>query len=1023
MAHPILGNQYQAEGSCKQYNATRDQHNHNYLVTHNHYSDRKHTPDSLDGKAKVHKEDHMACVFFYFSHCDANQPSVAKLWAALLEQLIQQIDTYDNIAPGLHSRFYQSLAGDFVYPTAYASLFHQQASMFKTVYVVIDALDLCAEYCDDATTQTISQTFAELPQNVRVLFSCSNSFQAKNFGAQQNIQVRPNPADVEAYVRSRVGHSVKLQHLQQDNQEMESLVKTIVDQTRESDISPASVRNIHNIPLNLSEIFELSCQKIKSSAPADISLAKHVFTWVIYARDDITIDHVLQSFAVSTRVHRQYQELYPDLESLLRVCDNLVTLDNQESTLRLIHESVRVCISRNGLLAKQPDSEVARTCLECLLSKDTSDVNNRLFSYSATFWALHLQSVNIPDCKELEDLAMKFLCNTAQLNKTLNFIRQKDHERSFDGMTGLHAAAYFDLPQWVQGLVRSSIRINSSCSDGETALHWAVSYGRLNVVRQLLEHCADPNIGDSIKETPLHKLSTGPPGTRFEIAEALINRGAKVTIRNNKGFSPVSLAIRFGPTSIASLFISSQKDVNTEFESGWSFLREVFYHGHGVAESLDHDKKSPGSMARHRAVKRHLDCLVDLLLDMGVTLDQPTSDGWLPVIHASKHGSVLMLRKLLEYQPNSNLVNKRKTHNGKSPLRWALEYERWNTAQILVHHGANVNEVNKDGWNPLIHVTKSNQYEMVHFLVQKEALVNSTDNDGLSALSHAVSNRNKDISWLLIMKGALVNIPAQNSLSNIEKALQDKDLSIAWLLCMHHADLEQTDDKGMTLLHRASREGSLRNVTFLLDRGMTIGTADHGGLTPLHHAVLRQSKEVVELLTSRNTGSRFLDRPDKNGCTALVLATRKINITIVQILLRHGSSCELKDRKGMTAIHYAASLGFREALQAFSPRVKDINLTDNMNNTAIHHGVLGGRANIVRFLAERKADLEVLNAEGCSALILAVLKDNPETVRELVRVGANIYTIGRNGCSAMDFAEHQGNYKSRRVLMEALQPG
>ncbi|EXA46343.1 hypothetical protein FOVG_07064 [Fusarium oxysporum f. sp. pisi HDV247] len=992
----------------------------------------------LQGKAKVHKEDHMACVFFYFSHCDANQPSVAKLWAALLEQLIQQIDTYDNIAPGLHSRFYQSLAGDFVYPTAYASLFHQQASMFKTVYVVIDALDLCAEYCDDATTQTISQTFAELPQNVRVLFSCSNSFQAKNFGAQQNIQVRPNPADVEAYVRSRVGHSVKLQHLQQDNQEMESLVKTIVDQTRESEMfivakmhldrleacsSPASVRNIHNIPLNLSEIFELSCQKIKSSAPADISLAKHVFTWVIYARDDITIDHVLQSFAVSTRVHRQYQELYPDLESLLRVCDNLVTLDNQESTLRLIHESVRVCISRNGLLAKQPDSEVARTCLECLLSKDTSDVNNRLFSYSATFWALHLQSVNIPDCKELEDLAMKFLCNTAQLNKTLNFIRQKDHERSFDGMTGLHAAAYFDLPQWVQGLVRSSIRINSSCSDGETALHWAVSYGRLNVVRQLLEHCADPNIGDSTKETPLHKLSTGPPGTRFEIAEALINRGAKVTIRNNKGFSPVSLAIRFGPTSIASLFISSQKDVNTEFESGWSFLREVFYHGHGVAESLDHDKKSPGSMARHRAVKRHLDCLVDLLLDMGVTLDQPTSDGWLPVIHASKHGSVLMLRKLLEYQPNSNLVNKRKTHNGKSPLRWALEYERWNTAQILVHHGANVNEVNKDGWNPLIHVTKSNQYEMVHFLVQKEALVNSTDNDGLSALSHAVSNRNKDISWLLIMKGALVNIPAQNSLSNIEKALQDKDLSIAWLLCMHHADLEQTDDKGMTLLHRASREGSLRNVTFLLDRGMTIGTADHEGLTPLHHAVLRQSKEVVELLTSRNTGSRFLDRPDKNGCTALVLATRKINITIVQILLRHGSSCELKDRKGMTAIHYAASLGFREALQAFIPRVKDINLTDNMNNTAIHHGVLGGRANIVRFLAERKADLEVLNAEGCSALILAVLKDNPETVRELVRVGANIYTIGRNGCSAMDFAEHQGNYKSRRVLMEALQPG
>ncbi|KAF4435877.1 ankyrin [Fusarium acutatum] len=885
----------------------------------------------LKDKVKTHKADQMACVFFYFSQCDANQPSVPQLWAALLEQLIQQVDTYDNIAPGLHSRFYQSWNGDFIYPTAYASLFHQQASMFKTVYVVIDALYLCAEYRDDTTTQTILETFAELPENVRVLFSCINSLQARDFGAQQKIQVRPNPADVETYTR-------------------------------------------------------------------------------------------LKKAKFSARVHRQDQELYPNLEYLLRVCDNLVTLDDKESTLRLIHESVRVCISRNGLLPEQPDTDIARTCLDCLLSEDTSDLNNCLFTYSATFWASHLQSVNIQACKELEDLAMTFLCSTAQLKKISNFIRQKDHERTVDGMTGLHAAAYFDLPQWVQGLVRNSISINSPDSAGETALHWAVSYGKLNVVKQLLKYSADANIGDKKKDTPLHKLRMGPLGTQYEIAEALINGGAKVTIENSQRFSPVSSAIRLGPTSIASLFISSQKDVNIEFEPGWSFLRAVFYYGHGVAESLDHDKKSPGSMARHRAVKRHLDCLVDLLLDKGVTLDQPTTDGWLPVIHAARNGSVLMLRKLLEYQPNSDLVNKIKTPKGKSPLRCALKYERWSTAQILVHHGANVNKVNDDGWNPLIHVTRKNQYEMVQFLIQKGALVNSTNKHGLSALSHAVSNGNKDITWLLIMNGALVNIPAQKSLSNIEKALQDEDLSIAWLLCVHHADLEQTDDKGMTLLHRASREGNLRNATFLLDRGMTIGTADHEGLTPLHHAVLRQSTEVVELLASRNTGSRFLDRPDNNGCTALILATRKFNIALVQILLRHGSSCDSKDRKGMTAIHYAASLGFREALQVFLPKVRDINSTDNMGNTAVHHGVLGGKANIVRFLAERKADLEVLNVEGCSALILAVLKDNPETVRELVGVGANIYTIGRNGCSAMDFAEHQGNYRSRRVLVEALQP-
>ncbi|SCN80952.1 uncharacterized protein FFB20_09299 [Fusarium fujikuroi] len=74
--------------------------------------------------------------------------------------------------------------------------------MFKTVYVVIDALHLCDEYCDGGTTQTILETFSELPENVRLLFTCNNSPQAKGFGAQQKIQVKPNPADVEAYVHS-----------------------------------------------------------------------------------------------------------------------------------------------------------------------------------------------------------------------------------------------------------------------------------------------------------------------------------------------------------------------------------------------------------------------------------------------------------------------------------------------------------------------------------------------------------------------------------------------------------------------------------------------------------------------------------------------------------------------------------------------------------------------------------------------------------------------------------------------------
>ncbi|KAF5989577.1 ankyrin protein [Fusarium bulbicola] len=615
----------------------------------------------------------------------------------------------------------------------------------------------------------------------------------------------------------------------------------------------------------------------------------------------------------------------------------------------------------------------------------------------------------------LYGLAKRFLLSPPEITRALGRVPMVNPEFEIGNVTGLHAAAFFDIPDWIKHLGKDDIYVDEVSADGKTALHWAVAYGRRDAVTELLALDAKTNIRDSSNKTPLHKLPRGSTEICLDIARDLIKCGADVT-NQSKGQSPLSLAIQYGPTPLARLFIKSQKDVNQEISSGWTSLRELFFHGYHIGTWLKEQGGGSGQSRRGGEVKKHLHGLLDLLLERGARLNEAKPGGWLPLPAAVRLGSASIVEKLLRHQPIPADSNLRDPQNGETPLKIALTYNRRKEARLLLQHGSNVNEENEDGWKPLIHLCEINDQELVHTVIEKGARLDDIDRKGLSALSYAVKNNNKDITWLLATKGADVNIPGPN----IERALQHDDYSIAWLLCEHGAAVERRDEKGMTLLHGASRKGNLRQVQFLMDRGLTLTTGDEDGQTPLHHAVEGGSEKVVHLLASRNTGPRILDKPDHNGSTALMLATLKMNFPMVRTLLRHGASCEVKDHKGMAPIHSAAQLGWLEGLRAFIQQVKDVNMTDNMGNTAVHRAVYGGKVDIIRYLADEKANFEVLNNSGCSPLMAAVLQDSPDIVWALLQAGANIHRIGKNGCSAIDFASYRGTSRSMNIFQKVL---
>lgn len=76
-------------------------------------------------------------------------------------------------------------------------------------------------------------------------------------------------------------------------------------------------------------------------------------------------------------------------------------------------------------------------------------------------------------------------------------------------------------------------------SDGYTPLHAAAAYGRIAVVRQLLEKGADINARDKDGQTALMKAVWN---SHADVAAALLQKGANITASDSKGNNVVSMA-------------------------------------------------------------------------------------------------------------------------------------------------------------------------------------------------------------------------------------------------------------------------------------------------------------------------------------------------------------------------------------------------------------------------------------------------------------------------------------------------
>jgi len=176
-----------------------------------------------------------------------------------------------------------------------------------------------------------------------------------------------------------------------------------------------------------------------------------------------------------------------------------------------------------------------------------------------------------------------------------------------------------------------------------------------------------------------------------------------------------------------------------------------------------------------------------------------------------------------------------------------LAVQRGDIDQIQrhIHWGADINEVDPDGYRPLHVAAAMGEIIIVKLLLKHGAEVNSPDNSGHTPIQVALLSGRTQLADLLLKHGATLDVSGL-LLEVAHKGMTDRDV-ISWLI-LHGADTEQRDGQGDTALLIAVSQNNHRLARHLLNHNINVNVKNAAGLSALQIAEAQKGQDTAKLL-------------------------------------------------------------------------------------------------------------------------------------------------------------------------------
>ncbi len=454
-------------------------------------------------------------------------------------------------------------------------------------------------------------------------------------------------------------------------------------------------------------------------------------------------------------------------------------------------------------------------------------------------------------------------------------------------------------------------------------------------------------------------------------------------------------------------------------------------------------------------------------LDQGLDVNTLNSDGATALIVAckekNKEGALFLLR-----QPNINIIHAEDT-SGKTALHYAASSRLLRVVEQLIRQGADTEERDNDK-NTVLMSSWRASLAVVNKLIEFGADVNARDAENGTILHHALLERNTDVALVLLecpdiafdavvqlefpQDETMVRTVLVTGTTPLHVAARFEMFGILEKLLELGARVNTQDEHGRTALKIALKAKNFDNALALLEQDgidVNFGTTS-SGITALHHAAA-SSKSLVVLRKLMEKGARInaktmddqtalviacansktdnalallespnidMDLEDRSGDTALLLATSKGMIAVVNRLIERGANVNKFDNTMRTPLMTAcAKTHTHIALALLNAKTIEVRLSDTSDNTALHLACMNGMLVVVRTLMTRGARINAKNKQGETPLMVATNTSHPNTALVLLeRNDIDVNAVDSAGDTALHNAATNGMLLVVQKLIE-----
>lgn len=388
-----------------------------------------------------------------------------------------------------------------------------------------------------------------------------------------------------------------------------------------------------------------------------------------------------------------------------------------------------------------------------------------------------------------------------------------------------------------------------------------------------------------------------------------------------------------------------------------------------------------------------------LLTKEGNDVNKLTHDGRTYIFWAAYKNNIQIVKHLLDKGAKTDIIDDK----GYSLLNFVAVTGGTNTElyDLLIENGANVlKEKTPYGGNPLLLVLSSlKDDKLINYFTEKGLSLNDVDNNGNGAFNYTARKDNRKILSYLIEKGLPYKEPSENgdnAMLAATLASRKGYNSLEYFKYLEDLGINPniTNKEGKTPLHNLAKSNKdIETLQYFINKGVDVNQIDKDGNTALILASQRNSLEAITLFLKE---TKTINQTNKKGYTALTKALRN-EPKVVELLIKEGADVRLIDKKGYDLTYHLFKnyqkknqADFQEKLKLLSHKGLKVNSTQKDGSTLYHLAVENQNLDMLNLIKLYDIDINIKNKNGLTALQKAVMKGkNHKIIKYLLKNGAN----------------------------------